>query len=340
MKNKNKKRQHPRLVKCITIILIALLLIAAMVALLYFFELRSKPKEADSESEELVGQYLEYDGKKYYLRDDVETVLVMGTDAYGAVVDNTSEYNKNYTDFMMLLVFDHKNKTCSAVHINRDTMAKMAVLDKSGNKIDEKITQITLAYGYAAGADAGAKNAMETVSNLFCGIPIDRYVLFTTSAIHEVNNLVGGVTVEVLHDGLDHYDTTLKKGTVVTLTDKQAEYYVRSRWHIEGHSNVARMERQRQYLDALLTKAKTLSAANSNFSAEALVALSSCMKSNCTPQKLNYFFELAQKYTVDNEIKTYDGALGQNSTTEYMEFYAYPDSIKAIITRLLYKTKE
>ena len=57
---------------------------------------------------------------------------------------------------------------------------------------------------------------MKAVSNLLFGIEINHYLSFTMDAVALVNDLVGGVQVEVLDD-LTFLDPALRKGETVTL---------------------------------------------------------------------------------------------------------------------------
>ncbi len=74
------------------------------------------------------------------------------------------------------------------------------------------------------------------------------------SAISVLNDAVGGVNVQVIGD-LTSVDPTLKEGANVTLLGGQAETYVRSREFDPLDANMARMQRQQQYITAFAQKA-------------------------------------------------------------------------------------
>lgn len=328
MKKRNKLSRKD-IIKCTAVILSAVLIVSAILTGFYLWENRDYDR---GDGDEAV--FLEYDGKKHYLRNDVETVLVMGLDKFEVAVDNSAYYNDQCADFMMLLIFDHGNKTCSAIHINRDTMAEMSVLGKDGKEIRKVTKQITLAHSYGSGLADSCINTANAVSGLLCGIPIDYYISLTMDAIYTANDMVGGVTVTVLQD-LTAHDPALQEGATVTLTAKQAEYYVRYRYGLYDSSNSARMERQRQYLTALYQKMMTVSESNENFSAEAAIKFTEYMVTNCNATKLDYFFDKAKEYEI-KDIHTYTG---ESRINTYMEFYANEDDIKRIVTMLLCKTK-
>ncbi len=326
-KNKLAKKD---IVKCAAVILIAVLALSAIIVGFYILE--NRDSEVGNNEKKLL---FEDNGKKYYLRNDIETVLVMGLDKYEGEIDNSSYRNTQCSDFMMLLVFDHGNKTCSAVHINRDTMTQMYKLGEGGVRTGTVTQQITLAHSYGSGLADSCVNTQNAVSGLLCGIPIDYYAQFTMDAIAVVNDMVGGVTVEVIQD-LTEYDPALKKGETVTLTGEQAEYYVRHRWYLKDSTNMSRMERQRQYLTELLKQIRVVAKNNENFSAEALLQLSDYMFTNCTPAKLEYFFDKSEEYEI-KDIRTYTG---ETKINIWVEFYANEEDIKKIVAELFCETEK
>ena len=63
-----------------------------------------------------------YNGNRYMLKDNVETLLLLGLDTYDDT--GTESYNNNKrADFLLLLVMDKTTDTCKAIHINRDTIS-------------------------------------------------------------------------------------------------------------------------------------------------------------------------------------------------------------------------
>jgi anionic cell wall polymer biosynthesis LytR-Cps2A-Psr (LCP) family protein len=105
--------------------------------------------------------------------------------------------------------------------------------------------------------DGGAfscENAVEAVSNYLGGVEIQSYIALGMSSIATINRLVDGVTVTI-DDDFSATDPSLVKGETITLTDEQAETFVRARMSMtEDSSNEARMRRQQVFLDALRTQ--------------------------------------------------------------------------------------
>jgi LCP family protein required for cell wall assembly len=246
--------------------------------------------------------------------------------------DSNKYYNMMCADFLMLLVFDHGNKTCSAIHINRDTMAEMSLLGVNGKVVGTAVKQITLAHSYGSGSHDSCINTRNAVSKLLCGIPITNYVSLTMDAVKEVNDMVGGVTLEVLDD-MTRYDPALKKGEIVTLRGEQALKYVRLRYYVDDSTNLSRMKRQRQYLEALYTKVIEHSKTDDDFMTEIAFTLSEYMVTNCSISTFQMLLEKAQTYQ-RGAIHSFEG---ETKINKYLEFYPSEEEIKRTVFSLFYK---
>ena len=187
---------------------------------------------------------VEYEGKEYALKDNIETFLVLGLDKYKGA--SSSESHKSGTvqaDYLMLFVFDNATKKTTAIHINRDTIANVNHLDITGNRIGEaEKKQIALAYNftYESDGEINCRNTADSVSDLLLGIKVNHYISLTMDSVIEMNDLVGGVEVTVLDD-FTGIDDTLIKGEKVTLMGEQALRYVRTRYGLEDSSNSTRI---------------------------------------------------------------------------------------------------
>mgnify|MGYP000891197904 CR=1 FL=1 len=81
-------------------------------------------------------QVVSYNGESYALREDLETILLIGVDKYEAETGTGTEtYNNTQQgDFLLLAVLDHKNETYTVLQLNRDTMADITILGVRGEK--------------------------------------------------------------------------------------------------------------------------------------------------------------------------------------------------------------
>lgn len=283
-----------------------------------------------------LSETVELDGKSYLLNGDIETALVIGLDKFDAQTDDTSYINDQQADFLMLLVFDNKKAECTAVQINRDTMTGINILGVAGQKINTVTRQIALAHTYGNGRQVSCRNTADAVSGLLYGVDIDNYLSVTMDAVPVFNDLVSGVTLEVLDD-FTGIDDTLIKGETVTLTGDQALRYVRSRYGMEDSTNAHRMKRQQQYVRALYEKTKETALQNEGFIAEATLKLSDYIVSNCTVNKLENLFGKISSYKF-NGIRNIEGESQKGE--EFIEFYPDEASLKSMVVELFYKPED
>ena len=278
---------------------------------------------------------VEYNGVEYELNGDVESFLVMGLDKRGAAQPSDSYNNDYQADFLMLFVFDNAKKEYSAIHVNRDTMARINVLGVAGQKIDTVTKQIALSHSYGNGKEVSCRNTADAVSDLLFGMKVNHYLSLTMDAVPILNDSVGGVEVTVLDD-FSGVDDTLVKGQSVVLKGEQALHYVRTRYGLEDSSNNTRMERQRQYIDALQKKLLQKIESDDQFIVDTSLALSDRLVSDRSVTQLQ---ELADKISTYkfNGIRTIEG---ENTVGEkFVEFYADEDSVESAVIDLFYLPK-
>ena len=279
---------------------------------------------------------IEYNGQDYVLREDVETVLVMGLDKF-EMPENADSYNNDLqADFLILLVIDEKNESCSAIHINRDTMTPVNVLGVAGQKIDTQTMQIALSHTFGNGKEVSCNNTADAVSHLLYGVKIDHYVSLTMDAVALINDMVGGVEVTVLED-FSGIDDTLVKGEKVTLQGDQALTYVRTRYGVGDSSNATRMNRQRQYLQALFDQVRAKSATDESFSLDSSMELAEYMVTSGSINQMQALMDKVVAYDAVT-IRSIEGesVIGD----EFMEFYPDEQSLKKEVVELFTKPKD
>ena len=154
-----------------------------------------------------------------------------------------------------------------------------------------------------------------------------------------MNNLVGGVTVEVLNDFSNVVGgERLIRGETVTLTDAEAQLYVQERMALDDSSNVARMKRQRQYLEALRLKLEEQIKADDLFAAKAVLQMRDYMKYNCAETVLQGLSEKMQEYEfVETAEIRGESKIG---TDGKMEFHPDEESLKKLVINLFYVPKK
>ncbi len=289
-----------------------------------------------------------YNGEVYVPKENIETFLVMGLDKVKGESVHDSYDNDEQADFLMLFIFDNDEKVCSAIHINRDTMADINVLGVAGNRVYTVTKQIALAHTYGKGGDISCRNTADAVEALLANpkaldrilplkdVKVNHYISLAMDSVIVMNDLVDGVEVTVLED-FTGIDDTLVKGKVVTLTGQQALNYVQTRRGLEDSSNSTRMERQQQYINALYNKYLQRMTADDEFIVEASLAMSDYIVSDRSVTQLQ---ELARKFSEYEYvgITDFDGtfALGE----EFMEFYPDDNSLITAVIEGFYKPQE
>ena len=277
---------------------------------------------------------LSYNGQEYVLNESLETVLVLGLDKFEE--DEVDSYNNDkQADFLILFVIDNNNKTYKAVHLNRDAMVEMNVLGVAGDKIGTETKQLALSHTYGNGKEVSCRNTANAVSGMLLGAEIDHYVSFTMDSVGVYNDLLGGVSVEMLDD-FSSIDANMVKGQNVVLNGEQALKYVRSRHGLDDPTNNNRMKRQKQYLEAMYMKTRQKISEDNTFVSKTGLEMSKFVISDCSINKLEGYMEKLTNYelvsVLDIEGKT-------DISNQFVEFYPNESSVKEIVIDCFYKEK-
>lgn len=314
--------------KILAVVLAIVLVFSTALFLLSFWE---RQYGQFPEQQQALDENLIYAGKEYVLRDNIETLLVLGLDTYEN--DQSESYNNDQqADFLMLLVMDKENKTCKGIHINRDTIVEMNVLGVAGERVGTVTKQIALSHTYGNGREVSCRNTANAVSGLL-GITVDHYLSITMSAVPVYNDLVGGVTVEVLDD-FTAMDASMAKGETVTLTGEQALLYVRSRQGLDDPTNNQRMKRQKQYLEGLYESSRRCVEQQEGFVSKAALTMADHLVSDCSGNKLESLLTQLAEHNLD-AILNITGETVEG--TEYMEFYPDEDSVMETVIDCFYE---
>ena len=276
-----------------------------------------------------------YNGTAYAKRENLETVLLLGVDKFEGETPE-GYLNNQQADFLLLLVMDKENETCTPIQLNRDTMTQIQILGVTGEPAGTFTGQLALAHTYGSGEEDSCENTVLAVENLLYGVGIDHYVSLTMDGVALLNDLVGGVTVEVLDD-FSGIDDTLVQGETVTLQGQQSLTYVRSRGGMEDSSNLRRMERQRQYLSALQQQLKAAVQQEDGFTLDALLQLNEYMVSDCTVNQLSDLGDSLAAYQV-SDILPLPGDAREGE--EFMEFTVDEAALQQLVMDVFYEPVE
>ena len=162
---------------------------------------------------------------------------------------------------------------------------------------------------------------------------MDHYLSVTMDGVPVYNDLVGGVTLEVLDD-FTGIDDTLVKGQTVTLTGQQALTYVQSRQGLEDTTNVARMVRQKQYLSALREKTlEKLENGDGGFVEDVFTKMSDYIISDRSVTRLEELLNKFSSYEFNETLELQ----GETKLGLFWEFHPDKDSVKDVVVKAFYR---
>ncbi len=277
---------------------------------------------------------IKHNGVKYFPRQDITVLMLLGIDEYGPVKASGSYNNKGEADVIMLAVFDETAKSYDIVLLNRDTMTDIPVLGVGGKRAGSIFGQLALAHTYGSGLEDSCENTEKAVSDLLNGLNIDYYMSMNMDAISIFNDAVGGVKVNVTDD-FSAFDPTIPMGEVV-LTGEQAVVYLQTRKDLGDQKNISRMERHSEYMKGFFDALKEKSKSDNNFALSTYESVSDYIVSDCSINTLSSMLNRYSDYTFNGIISPE----GENKIGEkYMEYYLDEDSLFELVLDLFYSKK-
>lgn len=268
---------------------------------------------------------------QWHVGKDLDTLLVIGVDDFGAMTSSQSYNNSSQADFLALFLRDRDTGERAVLHLNRDAMTDIPVLGVTGQKAGTIYGQLALSFNYGRGQEDSCKNVVDAVSHLLYGVEIDHYIAVTMDAVPIMNDWVGGVEVEVLDD-FTGIDDTLKLGSMVKLQGDRALTYVRTRRGLEDSTNLHRMERQRQYATAWMAAAQPY-LQDTKAIAELILSIEKYHYTNYTVEQ---FVQFGDMLTAAGELKSYE-LPGENVLGDvYMEYHVDDAALENMILNLFY----
>ncbi|MGW6027150.1 LCP family protein [Streptomyces sp. NPDC055099] len=183
-------------------------------------------------------------------------VLLVGTDGRDKITDVEKEKYRlggapcHCTDTVMIVHISEDRNRASVVSLPRDSYAEMPehVDRNSGDRHKAHPVKLNAAY-----AEGGPNLTVRTVENM-TKVKIDHYLEIDFTSFMKTVDVLGGVDICTTRPLKDSYTgLNLPVGTH-TLNGGAALQYVRTR-HVDGTSDLGRMQRQQRFLAALISKA-------------------------------------------------------------------------------------
>ena len=276
----------------------------------------------------------EKDEIKYFPRQDITTLLIIGVDEDGPVKEKDPNQSSAYADVVALLIFDEKNEVINAIALNRDSMVEMTTLDENGRRKGTFFGQLAFSHSFGNGLEESCENTVWTVSDLLGGAQIDYYAAINMGAIEILNDGVGGVKVNVTDD-FSEVGSDIPKGEY-TLIGSEAETFVRSRMGLGDGLNVSRMERQKEYVKGFFEAFNAKMEEDSLFAVRLFDSVDEYIVTDCSTETLA---NLADRYE-DYEFGDIVSPKGEYIRGEkFYEFYIDEDDLSEIVLKYLYAPK-
>ncbi|MFJ8648985.1 LCP family protein [Streptomyces sp. NPDC093546] len=183
-------------------------------------------------------------------------ILVVGTDGRDKI---TPAEKMRYrlggagcrcTDTIMLVHISADRKRASTVSLPRDSYAEIPehTDTRTGELHPKHPVKLNAAY-----AEGGPQLTVRTVEHM-TGVKVDHYLEIDFTSFMRTVDAVGGVRICTAKPMKDTYTGLALPAGTHELNGGQALQYVRSR-HIDGASDLGRMQRQQRFLAALIDRA-------------------------------------------------------------------------------------
>ena len=277
-----------------------------------------------------------YDGKPYRYNEDLVTILCMGIDQRSKQIEQKINVSgeSGQADAVYLLVVDTRQDKMKIINISRDTMCPVKTFDYKGNYIGDSKNHLGLAYAFGDGKHKSCQYMVDTVSNLFYGIPIHSYLAINMEAIIKINDVIGGVTVTVPED-FTYANPKFVKGATVHLIGNETLMFIKWRDTKVAHSNEKRMERQRIYIKNFKTQALSAIKNDLQLPVRMYESLTNEMVTSITLDQVAYYATevLSMEISAEHIISL----KGENRVgTVYDEFYVDEDALYELIIDTFY----
>ncbi len=313
--------------------LLSLVLCAVLVVSLFNI-IKIATDNTKPEENSFTSRVIERNGVKFYPKQDITTLLLIGLDRTGPVTESDNYLNSARADVVMLISFDNTQKTIRVLNLNRDSMIPVQVLGVNGFPAGKSEQQLALAHTYGKGLKDSAENVVTTVSEYLYNLKIDYYASVGMDCIELINDSLGGVEVNVEED-FSAVTPTIPLGKV-KLTGAQAVSYIRHRKTIGDGLNATRMVRQEKYFVGLLDAIKSNHKSDKTKLMSLYEDLSDRMVTNSSIQTFADMLDMFSEYTLD----TISTPKGENKIgKEFNEFYVDSADLDRIVLDFFYSEK-
>lgn len=279
--------------------------------------------------------YLTIDDKDYISNDDIEVYVAAGTDGGGT---NQGEgYNGELADFITVILIDNTTEKYGFYQIDRNTMVDVPVVNKAGDIEDFAKQQLCTSHWYGFDEDQRNDILCMAVSDAIGGLDTDGYYVLNMKDVGEVNDAIGGVTVDIDTD-MTNLDPAFTAGSSVHLEGKQAENFLRARMDVGDGTNAGRMKRQQQYMQKAYSMVVDQLRDNPEYLNDIYDLLEQKIESDGNAKRVSQIADKIIRYQSEGFI-TFSGTTKVNDTIgegiTHEEFYADQSSVLSGLKKVM-----
>lgn len=237
-------------------------------------------------------------GTVYEYDEDLITLLCIGVDRSEADRKENIHGNNGQADAIFLILLNEREKIIELINIPRDIIGKVQQYDENGMPHALVEEQIGLQFAYGDGKEESCQLMKTLVSELMYGLPIHGYAAINMDAVSELNDQIGGVSIMMTEDyTLGH--PSFIKGETVQLDGYMAHRFVQFRDNTVTGSNMSRITRQKQYLNAFVTTALPIVKKDMTLPVRMYESITEYMTTDISIDKVTYLVDMAIQSTID-----------------------------------------
>ena len=289
--------------------------------------------------------WVAYEGKVYEYNENTINILLLGIDQSGRLSGETdlSDWSAGQADTIFLVSLNQGQKSVSIIGIPRNSMVSVDIYNEEKECIDTIYNQICLQYGYAGGGELGLMKMKDCVSELMYQLPIHGVCAISFNAISIMTDMLDGIEVTV-PDDMTELNTSYSQGARVTLTGKNVVNYLRYRNYNQLGSPTTRLTRQKDFMQAAISKGIAKLKSNPMFVSDVYQAIVPYMNTDITldravylgAEAIDYRITADSFYQLTGEDKQVDFTTKTGNQDFYDDYYLDDDALQKIIMEVFY----
>lgn len=278
-------------------------------------------------------QTIQYDGKTYQYNDHLSNYLFMGVDTRDSVETYETQRDAGQADAIFLVSYDRAERTLKCLMIPRDTITKVEIFNLSGESKGLTEDHINIQYAFGDGKAKSCELMEEAVSRLLYQVPVQGYCSLNMDGIPVMTEIIGGVELIVPDDSLAEVNPEFTQGAQVTIAGENAEQFVRYRDIGKSQSAITRMNRQKVFLQAYVSKAQETATQDTALITRLYDGVQDYMVTN---MGTDLFADLLEaSYGSETEVETLPGEGVEGESFD--EYIPDDDQLYEMIIRMFYK---